>query len=311
MSIDDQLGRSRPTTSRTTTTGAETSGAQTSGPESAAKLDRRLRDRLRDYWPWLVLAVLAAVAILVPVFAGAQSADFASALRAPGDRSLLGTDHSGYDLGVRTAQGLRISLLIAVICAIVSTVIGLIIGIGAVTIGGWFDALVMRVVDGMNALPHLVIGVVIAAMWRGDPVAIVASIGLTHWPSVARVVRAELLDNATAGWIESARLAGASRWFIARHHLLPAVTGQALVAMTILLPHAVWHETSLSFLGVGLSPDEASLGTLLGQARGDVLTGAWWTLAVPGLALIIAALACTAAGSSLRRLSMPPTGRVW
>jgi peptide/nickel transport system permease protein len=262
-------------------------------------------------WPWMVLGVIALGAVLIPIVAGPQSADFASALRAPGDGFLLGSDHSGYDLGVRTAQGLRISLLIAAICAVVATVIGLVVGLAAATIGGWFDALVMRVVDGVNALPHLVVGVVIAAMWRGDPVAIIASIGLTHWPAVARVVRAELLDNVRAGWIETARLTGASRWFIARRHLLPAVTGQALVAMTILLPHAVWHETTLSFLGVGLSPDQASLGTLLGQARGDVLTGAWWTLVVPGLALIVTALACAAAGSSLRRVTSPPTGRVW
>ncbi|MGW0035298.1 ABC transporter permease [Gordonia sp. NPDC003376] len=276
-----------------------------------AQAVRDAAGRLWRHGPWVVLALVAAFAVLVPVLAGDQSADFAGALRAPGDGTWLGTDHSGYDLGVRTAEGLRISLLIAALCAVISTVLGLVVGIGAVTIGGWFDAVVMRVVDGVNALPHLVVGVVIAAMWRGDPVAIIASIALTHWPSVARVVRAELLDNAHAGWIESARLAGASRWFVARRHLLPAVTGQALVAMIILLPHAVWHETTLSFLGVGLSPDAASLGTLLGQARGDVLTGAWWTLVVPGLALIIAALACTAAGSALRRDHRPPSGEVW
>ena len=102
-----------------------------------------------------------------------------------------------------------------------------------------------------------------------------------HWPAVARVVRAELLDNQNAGWIESARLAGASRWFIGTRHLLPAVIGQALVAMTMLLPHAVWHETTLSFLGVGLSPTR-QVWEHSRSGPGDVLTGAWWTLAVPG-----------------------------
>ena len=81
--------------------------------------------------------------------------------------------------------------------------------------------------------------------------------------------------------------------------------------MTMLLPHAVWHETTLSFLGVGLSPDEASLGTLLGQARGDVLTGAWWALAVPGVALILAALSFSAAGYALKRRSAPESEEVW
>lgn len=259
----------------------------------------------------LALVVVVLIAVGVPLVAADQVADFGQALRPPGAGHLLGTDHSGYDLGIRTAEALRISLLIAAACAVLSTLIGLAVGIGSVTVGGWFDALVMRVVDGVNALPHLVIGLVIAAMWRGAPLAIILSIALTHWPSVARVVRAELLGSRSAGWVESARLAGAGPVFIARRHLFPAVAGQALVAMIVLLPHAVWHETTLSFLGVGLSPDRASLGTLLGDARGDVLTGAWWTLVVPGLALIVAALAVTRAVSALRRLSAPPAGRVW
>ncbi len=212
---------------------------------------------------------------------------------------------------MRTAQGLRISLVIAAICAVAATLLGVIVGVGSIAAGGWVDAVVMRIVDGVNALPHLVVGIVIAALWRGDPLAIILSISLTHWPSVARVVRAELLSNAEAGWVRSARLAGASRWFVARNHFLPVVGGQALVAMMMLLPHAVWHESTLSFLGVGLSPDRASLGTLLGQARGDVMLGAWWTLVVPATALIATALAFAAGGSILRRQMQPPGGQVW
>lgn len=269
------------------------------------------RERFTLVAPWVVLGVFALLAVGWPFVAGEQTADFAQALRAPGHGALLGTDHSGYDLGVRTAEGLRISLLIAIACAVLATVLGVVVGVASVTAGGWVDAVVMRVVDGVNALPHLVVGVVIAAMWRGEALAIIASIALTHWPAVARVVRAELLEATSAGWVETARLAGASRAFIATRHLLPAVSGQVLVAMTVLLPHAVWHETTLSFLGVGLSPDAASLGTLLGQARGDVLTGAWWTLVVPGVALLFTALACSGAAASLRRATLPPSGEVW
>lgn len=271
----------------------------------------RLIGSQRPALPWLVLAVIVTAAIGVPLLAGQQVADFSVALHPPGPEHLAGTDHSGYDLLVRTAEGLRVSLLIAVVCAVVTAVLGLAIGVGAALIGGWFDAVVMRLVDGFNALPHLVVGIVIAAMWRGAPLAIIASIALTHWPAVARVVRAELLAVAEAGWVHTSRLAGASRWFVARRHLLPAVTGQALIAMIMLLPHAVWHESTLSFLGVGLSPDQASLGTLLSQARGDVLTGAWWTLVFPAAALIATALAFSAAGAVVRRRHQPPTGRVW
>jgi peptide/nickel transport system permease protein len=84
-----------------------------------------------------------------------------------------------------------------------------------------------------------------------------------------------------------------------------------MTAMVVLLPHAVWHESTLSFLGVGLSPDRASLGTLLSEARGDILTGAWWTLAVPAVTLVITALTVAAAGTAVRNRHRPPTGRVW
>ncbi|WNG88317.1 ABC transporter permease [Mycobacterium sp. ITM-2016-00317] len=261
--------------------------------------------------PWVLLAVIVVAAVGIPLLAGPQVADFSAALRPPGAGHLAGTDHSGYDLLTRTAEGLRVSLLIAVVCAVAATALGLAIGVAAALVGGWLDAVVMRLVDGVNALPHLVVGIVIAAMWRGAPLAIIASIALTHWPAVARVVRAELLAVAEAGWVETSRLAGASRWFTARTHLIPAVTGQALVAMVVLLPHAVWHESTLSFLGVGLSPDRASLGTLLSEARGDVLTGAWWTLAVPAAALIATAVAFAAAGASARDRRRAPTGQVW
>lgn len=267
--------------------------------------------RLRLGWPWALVVAIALLAIVIPMAAGDQVADFAVALQAPGWGHLFGTDHSGYDLLVRTAQGLRISLVIAAICAVAATLLGVVVGVGSIAAGGRVDAVVMRIVDGVNALPHLVVGIVIAALWRGDPLAIILSISLTHWPSVARVVRAELLSNAEAGWVRSARLAGASRWFVARNHLLPVVGGQALVAMMMLLPHAVWHESTLSFLGIGLSPDRASLGTLLGQARGDVMLGAWWTLVVPATALIATALAFAAGGSILRRQMQPPGGQVW
>ncbi len=258
-----------------------------------------------------MLAVIAAAAVGIPLAAGEQVADFAAALRPPGAGHLAGTDHSGYDLLVRTAAGLRVSLLIAVVCAVAATVLGLAVGVAAALAGGWVDAVVMRLVDGFNALPHLVVGIVIAAMWRGAPLAIIASIALTHWPAVARVVRAELLAVTDSGWIQTSRLAGASRWFIARGHLLPAVTGQALVAIVMVLPHAVWHESTLSFLGVGLSPDRASLGTLLSDARGDVLTGAWWTLVVPAAALVVTALAFAAVGTLVRERHRPPVGQVW
>lgn len=248
----------------------------------------------------VTLTVLTAYAVLVPWLAGAQPADFSQALQPPGASRWFGTDHSGYDLFVRSAEGLRVSMVVALVCAVVATVLGVAVGAFAAVSGGWPDRLLMRFTDGVNALPHLLVGVVIVALYPGSLTAIIASIALTHWPQIARVVRAEMLTVRASEYVEAAYLWGASRRQVLLHHLLPAAAPQAAVGLVMLVPHAVWHESTLSFLGLGLSPDEASLGTLLEMARGDVFTGAWWTLAAPAGVLVATTLAVAGLSSALR-----------
>lgn len=254
----------------------------------------------RLWVPGGVLILLAVYALVVPWAAGDRHAEFARARRPPDGEHWFGTGHSGFDLFVRTADGLRVSLLIAAVCAVVATALGVALGGAAATAGGRFDTVVMRLTDGVNALPHLLLGIVIVALYRGSVPAIIASIALTHWPQVARIVRAEILSVRGSGYVDAAYLWGASRWQVLRRHLLPAAAPQAGVALVMLLPHAIWHESTLSFLGLGLSPDRASLGTLLEISRGDVLTGAWWTLAAPTAVLVAATLAVAALGTALR-----------
>ncbi|QQM53090.1 ABC transporter permease (plasmid) [Rhodococcus pyridinivorans] len=247
-----------------------------------------------------LLVIMIGYAVLTPWIAGPQAADFTASRTAPSTTHWFGTDHFGYDLFVRTAEGLRISLAIAALCAITSTLIGVSIGAAAATLGGRLDAVLMRGTDTVNALPHLLLGIVIVAMFPGSLPAIIASIALTHWPQVARLVRGQILAVRCAEYVEAAYLWGASRTHVMRQHLLPAAAGQALIAVLMLLPHAIWHESTLSFLGFGLSPDRPSIGTLLEQARGDLLTGAWWTLAAPAGALVVTTLAVAALTTSRR-----------
>lgn len=223
----------------------------------------------------------------------------------PSTEHLFGTDLLGRDVFVRCAQGLRISLALAALAAVISTVAGVVVGTVSAAVGGWFDAITMRVVDATNALPHLLLGVVIAALWRGQWWAIVASIGLTHWTQVARIVRAEVLRVRTGDHVAAAVASGSSRAQVWATHLLPSVVPQALVAVVLLLPHAVWHESALSFLGVGLPPNDPSLGTLLEDARSGVLAGGWWLLVFPGGALTAACLAIAGVGAHVRDRAMP------
>lgn len=248
-----------------------------------------------------VLVVVIAYAVVVPWLAPAPHADFAQALQPPGAAHPFGTDHSGYDLFVRTAAGLRVSLLIAVVCAVGATVLGGLLGAVAATVGGRTDTVLMRIADGANALPHLLLGIVIVAFYRGSVPAIIASIVITHWPQIARIVRSEMLTVRASDYVEAAYTWGSSRLQVLRRHMLPAAGPQAGVALVMLLPHAIWHESTLSFLGLGLPPDEPSIGTLLEIARGDLLSGAWWTLAAPAGVLVLTTLAVAGLGMSLRR----------
>lgn len=245
-----------------------------------------------------VLALLVLLAVLGPVLIP-SAVDLGAALQAPSAGHWAGTDHAGRDLLVRVAEGLRVSLAIAALSALMSVLIGVLVGAAAASLGRWADALLMRSGDAVSALPHLVLGLVIVAMYPGSVVAIVASIALTHWPTVARLVRAEALAVRRSQYADAARLAGASRWHLLRRHLVPAALPQALVAVMLLLPHAVFHESTLSFFGVGLQPTEASLGTLLAQARSDVLLGAWWSLLAPAGALALTTLAVGGVGRAL------------
>lgn len=260
---------------------------------------------------WLSAAVLTfvvAYALVTPWLAGVDDrlADFAAARQPPSWSHPFGTDSAGRDLFVRVAAGLRVSLLIAAVCAVASTILGTSVGVLAATIGGVTDRLVMRVVDGVNALPHLLLGIVIVALYPGNLGAIIASIALTHWTQVARIARAEVLTARGHSYVDAAYLAGATRTQVMRTHLAPAAAGQALIAVVLLLPHAIWHESTLSFLGLGLPPDRPSLGTLLQEARSALLLGGWWTLVFPALLLIVTTLAVAGIGAGLRDRISPP-----
>ncbi|NLU85092.1 ABC transporter permease [Rhodococcus sp. HNM0569] len=272
-----------------------------------------MRDmRMRLVCSLVVLVAVAGYALFVPMAAGVDDrlTDFAAARQAPGWEHWFGTDAAGRDLFVRVASGLRMSLVIAAVCAVLSTLVGTAVGVVAATKGGWTDRVVMRVVDGVGALPHLLLGIVVVALFPGNVTALIASITLTHWAQVARIVRAEVLTVRGRDYVDAAYLAGASTRDVVRRHYLPAASGQALLAVVMLLPHAVWHESTLSFLGLGLAPHRPSLGTLLDEARSSLLIGGWWTLVFPAAALVAVTLAVSGLGAALRERISPTPVRV-
>lgn len=272
-----------------------------SEPRSTRVLHRTTAAGASTWTAGVVLVALAVYAVAVPLVIPHDSrlVDFAVAGHPPSWEHPLGTDSNGRDLFVRVAIGLRLSLWIAVIVALVSTAVGVVVGLVAGFVGGAVDQVLMRVADTVNALPHLVLGLVIVSMFRGEIGAIVVAMVITHWVTVARIVRAVTLASRSSDLVSSAWLSGMTRTRILWHHLAPAALGQALVSVTLTVPHIVWHESTFSFLGVGLPPHEPSLGTLLSDAQGGILLGQWWLLVFPGGALVLVTLAIGAVGRAL------------
>lgn len=254
-----------------------------------------------------LLVVLAACSVLVPWLGGLdeRAVDYTAIRLPPSPAHPFGTDSQGRDLLLRSAAGLRVSLLVAAVCAVVSTVLGALVGAASGVLGGWPDRLLMRVVDTVNAVPHLLLGIVVVALYRGSIAAVIASIALTHWTGVARIVRAEVLSLRDRPFVDAAISGGASRGRVLRRHLLPAIVPQAALSTVLLLPHAVWHETALSFLGLGLPPHLASIGTILGEGRAAVLLGAWWIVTFPALLLVATALAVAGIAAWWRDRALP------
>ena len=237
----------------------------------------------------LVLAVFAVgVPMLWPIDEAA--ADFASANQGPGFGHWFGTDPSGRDLFVLVAKGMRVSLGMSTAVAAISSALGLSVGLAAGMLGGWTDRIGMRIADAMTAMPSLLLAIFLVSLYRGSVVAIVLSLVLTHWISVARVVRAEMLSLRGAEFVLAARLAGLSRLRMAFAHLLPVAAGQTMIGTVLLVAHAIWHESTLSFLGLGLPPHRASLGTLLSDAREAMILGQWWRLVFPAGAIVATTL---------------------
>ncbi|MFI8195413.1 ABC transporter permease [Streptomyces sp. NPDC085942] len=261
--------------------------------DTAIALPGRAARRVRIVTSAVLVVAVALAVLLVPPLAqlDQQAVDLANKLLPPSPAHPFGTDDVGRDLLLRCVYGLRVSLLVGLVAAFTATVVGTAIGALAGAFGGWTDRVVMRVVDALSSIPHLLLGIFIVAMFRPGVWPVIISVALTHWISTARIVRSEVLSLRSRPFIDAAVSGGASRTRVVVRHLLPGVLPQAGLAAVLMVPHAMWHESALSFLGLGLPAHQASLGNLVQSARGSLLAGDWWPTLFPGLFLIIPTLA--------------------
>ena len=276
----------------------------------------------------LYLVGLIVLALVVPALGSHAAAEGSDAqFAAPGATHWWGTDVHGRDLLTRVFAGARLSLLVGAVGASVSLVIGVCWGLVAGYAGGRIDGMLMRFVDVLYSLPSIVFVIVLittledhlkGVLGRLSPQAggvarmlfLFVGLGAVSWLTMARIVRGQVLSLRTRPFVLASRSLGASHARILLRHILPNVAGVVIVYLTLTVPGIILYESFLSYLGLGIQPPQASLGTLIAEGAGQInpIRTYWWLIAFPGGVLASALLALNLLGDGLRDALDPRGG---
>jgi len=280
------------------------------GPGRRSRVIRRLRRNPLAMASLAVLVVAILGALLAPwlaPYAPAQT-DFAHPLSPPGTPGhVLGTDDLGRDVLSRIMYGARASLEVGVLAVLVALLVGVPLGLA----GGYFrraDAVIGRLTDLLLAFPFLIMAVGLAAIRGASLTNAAIAIGVAQVPGVIRVVRSDTLRLKSLDFVAAAVVDGAGDLWVLGRHVLPNATSAILVQATVAIPAAILGEAVLSFLGLGIQPPAPSLGTILASAQ-QFATRAPWAAVMPGLAIMLLALAFNVFGDALRDALDPKGNR--
>jgi len=237
----------------------------------------------------------------------------------PSTEHFFGVDGLGRDIFSRVLDGARVSLLVAFVGTGLSVCIGVTMGMIAGFYRGWVDTLIARIVDVLLAFPVLLLGLGLAsacstkegclggALEPGLKVVIVIIV-LSSWPYVARIIRGQVLSLREKEFVEAAMSLGASKKRIIFREILPNLIAPIIVYTTLFIPVNILLEASLSFLGVGVTPPQASWGSMLADAS-TIFSSAWWYMLFPGIALVLTVLAFNLVGDGMQDALNPKSSR--
>ncbi|WP_266064865.1 ABC transporter permease [Brucella intermedia] len=261
----------------------------------------------------LVGLVIVSALILIAIFAPYLAThdilvqDLTTRLLRPSAEHLLGTDELGRDIYSRTLYGARITLYITFTTAAIAGPLGLIVGTTAGYLGGWVDAVLMRIVDVFLAFPSLILALAfVAAMGPGLQNAVIA-ISLAAWPPIARLARAETLMIRKSDFVAAIRLQGASSARIIFVHIIPMCLPSMIIRVTLNMAGIILTAASLGFLGLGAQPPSPEWGAMLSSGREFIISNGW-IAGVPGGAILISSLGFNLLGDALRDVMDPKHG---
>ena len=251
--------------------------------------ERVARDRIA-MTSLVTLILVGAFAVLGPFLSGWSSEDInwnvLGNVESAGRPSLdsghyFGTDQLGRDLFVRTALGVRISLLVGIVGALIAIVVGTLYGTVAGDFGGRTDSIMMRIVDVLMSIPYMFVLIILLVIFSHSIILLFVGIGLVSWLDMARIVRGQTLSIKNREFVESAIVIGVPAALVIFRHILPNLLGVVIVYATLLIPNMIIFESFISFLGLGIQEPNTSLGALISEGAAQMQYGVLWQLGFP------------------------------
>lgn len=255
----------------------------------------------------LVLLVVAAAILATWIAPAGPFESSANPLQSPSFVHPMGTDDLGRDLLSGIVHGARTSLLIMLAVAVISSVLGVVVGAVAGFRGGLVDDLLMRGTEVIQTVPRFFLAVIVIALFGPGVDRLVLLLGLTSWPMLARVVRAETLSIRQREFVEAARSLGAPDWRILLRHVLPNLAPSAVVVISLTAASVILIEAALGFIGLG-DPRVMSWGYLASNGQ-RFLRAAWWLAVFPGMSILVTVLGLNLIGDALNDLLNPLTAQ--
>ncbi|MGG5254357.1 ABC transporter permease [Neobacillus sp. SM06] len=255
-----------------------------------------------------LLVVIIFLAVFGPLMVpfSPSSQDLMKANVQPGGKYWFGTDDLGRDMWTRTWYGARVSLTIGIVAALIDLFIGVTIGgisgymAGRSKFGDRVDSIIMRIIEILYGIPYLLVVILLMVIMDPGITTIIIALSVTGWVGMARITRGQILQLKSQDYVLAAEKLGTSHGKIILRHLLPNTLGIIIVNLTFTIPQAIFAESFLSFLGLGVQAPFASWGTMANDALGVILSGQWWRLFFPGFMISLTMFAFNSFGDGLQ-----------